>query len=207
MSSPPLFIIFVDTTISIKLINLIEQGIIHAIIYTHPAIALILKKIFGKIIKGKFQIQECNLPFTFNTFNILLTSRTFWDNIDNNYPNLYILYNPKALGMQINLKTKKNPFFIIPLEKTNINIPLEKTNINKLIWENPSLSDETIAKGFIVFIKNKFAKNTIEKFTKTHILNIRKKLKMKNNEHIERQVFTPFYIYFYHNMLELGYNN
>lgn len=196
MTNPPLFIIFIDSVISSKLVKLIEDGKIHCIIFTYPSLKL--KKIFSKFTKGQFQIKECDLPFNFHTFNILLTSKSFWDNIDNKHSHLYILYNPKALGMEINLQSKNKPFFIHSFEHTDI---------NKFIRENPSISDEAISKGFIAFINIKFAKQTIKNFTKTHILNIRKELKMQNTEHIERQVFTPFYLYFYHNMIRLGYNS
>ena len=76
-----------------------------------------------------------------------------------------------------------------------------------MIIKNPSIVDEIISQGFLFYINNKFAKKTIKHFTKKHILNIRKELKMQNNEHIERQDFTPFYMYFFHNMIHLGFQS
>lgn len=200
MTTKPLFIIFVNSVLSTKLVQLIEIGKINAIIYCPNVLSLKIKKIMSIKSEGKFKIINLNLPFNSITFNLLLTSKNFWDTIDNNNLNIYVIHNPKALNLsfQIN-KNQKKPFFILPLK------PHKEGN--KLIWKNPSIFDELLTTGFMFYIKPKFAKKTINHFTKKNILNVRKKLKMNNNEYIERLPFTPFYMYFYHNMLELGYND
>ncbi len=191
----PLFIIFVTSTISTKLVSLIKNGIINIIIYAHSSLLLQIKKIFSNKMKGEFKIYPLDLPFNFTTFNIFLTSKSFWDNIDQKHENIYILNNPKNLPLTINILNHDKLFYILSF--TN-------DNLHKLIWENPVISDEILAQGFILFIKNKFAKKTLKYFSKNNILTIRKKLNMLNTEHIERQVLIPFYIYFYHYMLSIS---
>ena len=196
----PLFIIFVNSNLSTKLVNLILQGKIHALIYSPYPISLKLKKVFLKSSpQSFFKIIDLNIPYNYITFNLLLTSKSFWDNIPSNYLNLFVLYNPRALALSFLLKNKySKPFFIIPFKKN--------TNINKLIMKNPSLVDEQLAQGFLFYINNKFAKKTIKNFSKKQLLNIRKEYKMQNNEHVERNYITPFYLYFTHNLLNLGYD-
>ena len=195
----PLFIIFIDTNISINLINLILHGKIHGYIYTNKQIILQLKKnFFSKKTKSNFKFFEYNMPFNLDIFSIILTSNSFWDNIPSDYTNLYVLYNPQGLHLNIKLKkTYEKPFFFIPMIKYNF---------SKMLIEDPYFIDEQISKGFIFYINNKFAKKTIQRFTKKNILDIRNKCNMQHNEHIIRQHITPFYHYFIHNMINLGYN-
>ena len=197
MTNTPLFVIFVNTSLSIKLVELLTIGKINAIIYCPNALMLNIKKIFSKKMDGKFQIYPLNLPYNFNTFNIFLTSKPFWDNINQEYENIYILHNPRNLSLNITLNTIKQ-FYILPF--------IPNTNINKLIWENPSISDEIISQGFIFYIKRKFAIKTLKYFSKNNILTLRRKLNMSNTEHIERQPITPFYMYFHHYMLSIDNN-
>lgn len=199
MIPTPLFIIFLNSNISIKLINLIKIGKIHAIIYCSEQLTLKVKKVFSTITKSFYQIHNLNLPFTYISFNFILTSKSFWDSIPLKYSNIFVLYNPKGLALSFNLKYKyETPFFLIPMD---INI-----NLKELIRTNTSLLDEVLQQGFFFYINNKFGKNTIKYFTKKQILNNRKINKMLNNEFIERSPFTSFYLYFIHYSLELGYN-
>lgn len=199
MNNTPLFILFIDSVLSTKIVSLIENGKINAIIYCSYRLLLKIKKIFSKKTIGKFQIFVLNLPFNITTFNLLFTSKNFWDNINSNNSNLYIVHNPKVLSLQINIKNSIKPFYISPL--------IPHKNSKQLIWENPSIFDEIISQGFLLYIKPKFAKKTIKYLSKNNILTIRKKFKMQNNEYIERLPFIPFYMYFYHNMIDLGYND
>ena len=198
----PFFILFIDTNVSVKLIQLIKMGKIHAYIYTNNIIAMRLKKIFSeKVSKNAyFRIIVYQIPFNPITFNFLLTSKSFWDNIPIKYSNIFLMHNPKVMNLHIALKDKYDkPFFIIPIVKG-------KVDIEKLIKENPSVVDENLTFGFLLYVNNKFARQTIRQCTKKKILEIRKQFNMQNNEHIERQFITPFYLYFYHQMLDLGYN-
>lgn len=198
----PLFIIFVNTNLSIKLVNQIMNGNIHAYIYAPPNIGLKLKRIFSKKTDPKsfFKIIDYPMPFNIPVFNILFTSKSFWDNIPTNYSKVFVLYNPLSLGLTINFSNilKKNiPFGMIPMTPD--------FNFDEKINENPSLIDEVLVKGFLFYINSNYAKNAIKRISKKIILNIRKEFKMKNNEHIERLSITPFYLYFYYYKFSLGY--
>lgn len=200
MTTKPLFVLFINSSLSTKLVALIETGKINAIIYCPNVLILKIKKIFTKKTLGNFKIFELNLPFNSITFNLLFTSRNFWDNIDNTNLNIYVVYNPLALSLTFQILAKQpKPFFIYPLKQPTIT--------KKLIHENPSIFDELLPTGFLFYIKPKFAKKTIKNFSKKNILTIRENLNMKNNEYIKRLTFVPFYMFFYHNMLELGYND
>lgn len=190
-----LFIIFVTTNLSKKLVDLILQGKIHAHIYSLTPISLKIKKMFSKHSNGNFRIYDLNMPYNFITFNFLLLSKSFWDNIPKEYQNIFILFNPKGLTLSIEF----NPKTIEQFHFFN----LTDQNLNLLIKENPSLVDEEINNGFFFYINHYFAKKTLKTITKTNILNIRKKFKMNNTEHIERQNMVPFYHYFYHNMITM----
>ena len=197
----PFFVIFVNSNLSTKLVNQIIEGSIHSYIYAPTPICQRLKKIFVKSKPNSFyRIIECNMAYHFTTFNFLLSSKSFWDNIPIKYERIFVLFNPRCLALTINFKSiiqSKIPFSLIPMKPCDI---------KKLMQENPSLIDEQIMLGFLFYIKNKFARQTIQRFTKNHILSVRKEHKMQNNEHIERLNITPFYLYFYHRMLNLGYN-
>ena len=88
-SDRPLFILFINSVISLKIIELVEVGRINAIIYCPNTLSLKIKKLFSKKMVGNFRINELNLPFTPIMFDLLLTSKTFWDNIDNENTNIY----------------------------------------------------------------------------------------------------------------------
>ena len=77
MQHTPLFVLFINSTLSIKLVKLIEIGKINAIIYCPNVLLLNIKKIFSKQMKGKFKILPLNLPYNSDTFNIFLTSIMF----------------------------------------------------------------------------------------------------------------------------------
>ena len=174
------------------------QGKIHAYIYTLTPIAQKIKQLFKGHSKANIKLIECDLPYNLFTFNILLTSKNFWDNIPSIYTNLFVLYNPKGLKINIALKDKYNiPFTLYPLKTCNT---------MELYVKNPLVIDEHLQEGFLFHIQNKFAKYTIQKCTKSKILSIRKEYKMLNNESIERQKFISFYLYFWHYMIDLGYN-
>ena len=195
----PLFILFVNSILSTKLVNLIEIGKINAIIYCPKTILLKIKKIFTKHTKGNFKILELDLPYTSITFDLLFTSKTFWDTIDNVNTNIYIIYNPRGLSLTFQMNNKQpKPFFILPF----ISHP-ETKDSKILIKTNPVIFDELLTQGFLFYIKPIFAKRCIKYFSKAKILKIRERLQMDNNEHVERLVFTKFYMYFYHYMLEL----
>lgn len=199
--SKPLFVLFVNSSLSTKLVQLIEQGIIHARIYSPNILSIQIKKIFTKHTKGNFQIFDCNLPYNFDTFNFILTSNTFWDTLPTDYSHIYILYNPKAFSLQINFKELQQlPFNIIPCQQ-------KLPNVHNLLKTNPTIFDEIIKQsGFLLYINYNFAKRTLKYYTKTKILQIREKFEMSNNEAIKRQTFLPFYMYFYHHMIDSGYN-
>lgn len=197
----PLFILFINTTLSPRIVELIKIGKLDGYIYAHSHLILQLKKTFSKCSIGSFKIIECNIPYNNISFNFMLTSNTFWDTIPNYYQDIYVLYNPRLLHLNIELRKKQEkPFYLIILDKNPI-------NIQGLIFKNPIIIDELISKGFLFYIKHKFVKNTIKSFTKKNILTIRKELKIKNNEEIKRQHFISFYMYFFHRMIDLGYYN
>jgi hypothetical protein len=202
MIQPPLFVIFMNSGLSINLLNLILNGKIHAYIYTPQTLSLQLKKHLSKNKTNNnnvfYQINVCNMPYNFTTFNFLLTSKSFWDNIPTKYLNVFVMFNPKLLQVKMQIKSKYDkPFYLIPLKECKL---LE------LIYKNPTLVDEQLVNGFLFYVNNKFARKTIRTFTKKKILEVRKEHKMLNNEAIERQSITPFYHYFIHNALNLGYN-
>lgn len=200
MGHKPLFLIFVNTNISTKLIQQILNGTIHAYIYCPPNIGLLMRQAFAKNSSNSFfKIIPLRTMFSYDFFNILFTSKSFWDNIPNNYGKIFVLYNPRNLALTINYSNiikKKIPFGMLPMKELNF---------TKAIKENPSLIDEELSQGFLFYIKAKYAKKVLEKFKKSHILSVRKQLKLNNNEHIERLSITPFYLYFYHFMQTTGY--
>lgn len=203
MIKQPLFLIFVNTKLSSKLIEQIKKGVLHAYIYTSPSFGLQLKKIFSTNMnpKSKIKIIITGLPFNYEYFNIFFTSNSLWDNIPNNYSRVFALYNPRAVGLNINLGKiieNKLPFGLISLTP-NINFHI-------IIRDNPAIVDEQLSRGFLFYITSKYARKSLSKFKKSHILSIRKRLNMKNNEHIERLPITPFYLYFYHFMQSLDYS-
>lgn len=203
MTNKPLFLIFVNTTLSYKLINQIIKGFIDAYIYTTPELALQLKKVFITKMSNnsRLKIIPTTLPFSYDYFNVTLTSRSFWDNIPINYSTVFVLYNPRSLALTINFANilkNKLPFGLIPMVKD--------FNFDVNIRDNPAIIDEQMGQGFLFYINSKYARNTIKRFKKSNILNIRKRFNMKNNEHIERLNLTPFYLYFYHFMQSLDYN-
>jgi len=194
--SKPLLILFVNSVLSNKLVKLIEIGKFNAIIYCPNTILLNIKKIFSKNSVGNFRIFELDLPFTSITFDLLFTSKTFWDNIDNVNRNIYVIYNPRALSLSFQIKaTQLEEFFILPLIS-------DAKDAQNLIHTNPSIFDELLTQGFLFYIKPKFAKKCIKYFSKDKILKIREDLFMLNNEYVKRLVFTRFYMYFYHYMLD-----
>ena len=201
ISTKPLFIIFVNSNLSKNLVELILSGKIHAHIYTLSQILQNLKKIFVNKTseESNFKLIPCDLPYNLYTFNILLTSKNFWDNIPTNYKNIFVLYNPKGLKLNIGIKNKYDiPFTLFPLKPCN--------NLNELYFKNPSIIDENLIDGFLFYVQNKLARDTIKNCSKKNILSIRKEHNMTNNETIERQNYTSFYLYFWHYMINLGYN-
>ena len=114
--------------------------------------------------------------------------------------NIYVLFNPKNLTKNITIISNNNPKpFYIDSFAPNI-------KIHEIISKNPSISDEILSQGFILFLKKRFAQKTLKYFSKNNILTLRRKLNMSNTEHIERQPITPFYMYFHHYMLSIDNN-
>ena len=190
-----LYILFVHSGFSKKLYNKIAEGKIDAIIYCKPNYLINLKKMFQKEVKGKFKIIPYDAPYNMNTFNYLLTSRSFWDEMDIAYRKVVVVNNPFNMNLEIKVKNHK-PFRFYAFTNQSIDFT-----------EFPILEHEKIKMGFIMCIERKFAINTLSRFSKSNIISLRKELKMKNTEELERALITPFYCYFYHYYLTLGYDN
>ena len=190
-----LYILFISSGFSKKLHDKILEGKIDALIFCKTPSLMTIKKRFQDKSKGYFKIVPFDLPYTMDTFNYVLTSKSFWDQIDPKYHRTVIVHNPHNINLEIKVKNHKK-FRFYPFSNQRIDFT-----------KFPILDPLQTNMGFIVCIERKFAINTITRFAKKNIVSLRKELKMDNTEDLERSFSTPFYSYFYHYYLTLGYDN